>query len=248
MTKTERRNYQIAVLGSILIHGMIMLICVPEFLFHPGVTLKTYPVGMVELLPGSGLPGTKPPGEINHPVGQTFQPVAKTNGQPKKNDLVKQPLKDLPKTNPNSQAVSELNIKLPKSTALPLPTSAGNGPQTELAVGNIASQSPVPPYGLGNGEGKVFRLGALPLYPKNALNEGIEGEVILRILVLQDGGLERVDVLESSGDVRLDKASFQAINRWQFKPESRNYYIDLGFVFRIKAGVTVRFINAAARP
>lgn len=77
------------------------------------------------------------------------------------------------------------------------------------------------------------------------MNEGKEGEVTVRILVLASGSLDKVMLLQSSGDSRLDKVTVNSITQgWRFKPVTKDYYIDLIFVFNLQSGVTVKFVKS----
>lgn len=58
-----------------------------------------------------------------------------------------------------------------------------------------------------------------PTYPRDALREGIQGTVLLRVLVDVDGRPLQVDVQHSSGDRRLDVAARnQVLQHWRFRP------------------------------
>jgi protein TonB len=104
------------------------------------------------------------------------------------------------------------------------------------------------PIGFGTGA-KMTVLGPPPAYPKNALNEGKEGRVKIRILVRANGSLEKVQLLDSAGDQRLDNIVLNQVGRrWKFTPTSVDYLIDLTFVFNAKkAQVGIIFENAESR-
>ena len=58
-----------------------------------------------------------------------------------------------------------------------------------------------------------------PAYPRDALRDGVQGTVMLQVLVDVDGRPLRVDVQHSSGDRRLDLAARrQVLERWSFRP------------------------------
>jgi periplasmic protein TonB len=58
-----------------------------------------------------------------------------------------------------------------------------------------------------------------PSYPRDALREGVEGTVMLQVLVDVDGRPLQVDVQRSSGDRRLDAAARrQVLQHWRFRP------------------------------
>ena len=102
---------------------------------------------------------------------------------------------------------------------------------------------------MGTGEGMVAESGAPPSYPKNAMNEGVEGEVKIQILVRSNGSLEDVLLSHKSGDSRLDRMVVNTFRQnWHFKPSLQNYYIDLSVSFKLKSGIIIKFINSETRP
>ncbi len=56
-----------------------------------------------------------------------------------------------------------------------------------------------------------------PLYTKNAFDRGIEGRVILKVIIRKDGSIGPVRVDQSLDD-ELDEAAAEAIRKWQFDP------------------------------
>ena len=77
-----------------------------------------------------------------------------------------------------------------------------------------------------------------PRYPRKALRLGWEGTVRLRISVDADGLVTGIVVIESSGRELLDRAAFEAFERWVFaprkagEPEVRTF--EKPFTFRMK--------------
>ncbi|MBL8257950.1 MAG: energy transducer TonB [Pseudoxanthomonas mexicana] len=62
-----------------------------------------------------------------------------------------------------------------------------------------------------------------PRYPINELRSGIQGTVILRVLVDLDGKPTEVTVESSSGNRNLDRAALQhVLKTWRFKPAMQN--------------------------
>lgn len=58
-----------------------------------------------------------------------------------------------------------------------------------------------------------------PPYPPSARQEGVEGTVTLRVLLDADAAVQRVEVIQSSGDRRLDDAARQEVaTHWRFAP------------------------------
>jgi TonB family protein len=249
MIKNERRDYQIAILGSLIFHLLIFLLYFPNGLLRQEMNLKTYPVGMVNLSKGPG--ALEPETQIQTQViaKNPPQPVVKPQDQP----IRQEPLKDpqTPKTNlPDSISTADgPATDAPHSTGkpiTPIPGETSGGTTAQAGEGSGPGDSSQP-RDLGDGNGKVFQMGSLPPYPKNALNEGVQGEVGLRVLVFGNGQIEKIELRNSSGDSRLDNAAQRAVKNWRFQPESDAYYIDIVFAFDLKNGVSIRFIKAETR-
>ena len=64
---------------------------------------------------------------------------------------------------------------------------------------------------------------AKPLYPKDALDQRLEGTVTISVLVAADGSISSVTVADSSGHPKLDQAARAAVERsWTFTPGLKN--------------------------
>ncbi|HET6434394.1 MAG TPA: energy transducer TonB [Xanthomonadaceae bacterium] len=62
-----------------------------------------------------------------------------------------------------------------------------------------------------------------PAYPREALREGLQGSVLLKVLVDVDGRPLDVQVARSSGHRALDRAAReQVLRRWTFRPAMRD--------------------------
>ena len=58
-----------------------------------------------------------------------------------------------------------------------------------------------------------------PQWPRQALEEGIEGFVRLEVLIGTDGGTKDVKVLESKPGSLFVRNAIRAVQRWKFKPK-----------------------------
>lgn len=58
-------------------------------------------------------------------------------------------------------------------------------------------------------------------YPPIALRSRIEGTVILRVLVGEDGAVKEIEIDKTSGSRDLDRAAREAVMKWKFKPGMR---------------------------
>jgi protein TonB len=79
----------------------------------------------------------------------------------------------------------------------------------------------------------------LPTYPPRAFFNQIEGEVLLRVLVLATGQASEVQILSSSGDASLDDSALSTVTQWQFNPAQRNgeaieQWIEVPIIFSIR--------------
>ncbi len=55
-------------------------------------------------------------------------------------------------------------------------------------------------------------------FPERALQDNISGYVVFGMFIDQDGGLQKVDILESSPKGVFDKSALSNIKKWKFKP------------------------------
>ena len=60
-----------------------------------------------------------------------------------------------------------------------------------------------------------------PLYPKIARDRGIEGKILLEVVVKEDGGALNVKLMSSSGSSLLDESAIEAVKNWQFIPAKK---------------------------
>lgn len=67
-----------------------------------------------------------------------------------------------------------------------------------------------------------YKINPNPDYPMIARRNGYEGEVLLRVWVLENGKVGDVELERSSGYKVLDKSALQAVRDWVFIPCKRN--------------------------
>ena len=61
-----------------------------------------------------------------------------------------------------------------------------------------------------------------PRYPRRARKKGLEGTVVLKVLVDENGKVKDLQLLRSSGHVLLDKAAEASVKKWLFAPGAIN--------------------------
>jgi TonB family protein len=213
MIVSERRNYQVAVLFSIIFHLSLILIVFPMQLLSIPDGVEEVAVGFYEFIPSEPQVITTAL-EPEVPIESEKPPLSKPTPRPK------------PVTPTNLQSKSGESNQNPK----------------------LIESPPKGPVSLGDGVGMVLGFGRKPSYPKNAENEGVEGEVLVRVLITKDGEIESIELIEQSGDSRLDNAAFNSLKReWTFKPNTEDYYVDILFTF-INYETDYKLIKSATRP
>jgi protein TonB len=96
-----------------------------------------------------------------------------------------------------------------------LPAAAADAPRlapgaVELGVLEMrATVRPVPP---------AYQHTPVPRYPADARQRGLEGVVVLSVLVRSDGRVEEARVAASSGAAVLDEVALEAVRKWTFVP------------------------------
>ena len=60
-----------------------------------------------------------------------------------------------------------------------------------------------------------------PVYPALARERGLEGRVVVRLVIGADGVPSEVRVAQSSGFESLDAAAIEAVRQWRFEPARR---------------------------
>lgn len=275
MTRIERQNYRIAVVLSIFLHGLLFFIVFPAGVFDGNTTLDTYSAGLIDLAGSTEdvaaevqpLPEPVKPQAVSAPkVASSEKRPAPVPERPVRRD---EKTVEKPKPAENPKPVEESKTleksKTPEKPeqvervkpeppqpepASPKAAASENGGGGGIGPGENQGKPPV--KSLGDGSGMFSKRGLVrqPTYPKNALNEGKEGDVVLRVLVSANGTIEGVEIRQPSGDSRLDKSAQDYIRKeWHFNPNDQSYYVDVLFMFRIQAPmVDYRLLGSKTRP
>lgn len=89
-----------------------------------------------------------------------------------------------------------------------------------IPVAAMAMSVPVP-VGTTEETPPDFSMNSPPRYPAEAVRNGWEGEVLLRIAVAPDGHVSQVSVEKSSGYEVLDQAALKAVRLWKGVPATQ---------------------------
>jgi len=196
MSDAFRRRFAAAF--SLVVHGLIILLIGlwSERTYQPALRLipveltLTEQAGPTLVLGGAGTP------KASH----------KTPGAP-----AEKPATSVASLGANAKpAPAPPRILTAKSGTEPAgPT--GKGAQTE-GPGGPTEENVGPSYGASAAGGP------LPIYPKNALDQGLEGKVMVTVKVGPDGKAEEAAITQSSGTAMLDQAALRAAKSWAFQP------------------------------
>lgn len=143
---------------------------------------------------------TPPPIPVEVPITKP-QPVRNTTPVPI-NPPTQQPVLDQEVIVPDgSEYVPPNNIEPTPDIGPTQPTNPGPLPSTRLEYASAPA----------------------PIYPREAMLDGIEGTVLLKVLVDVDGKPLWVEIERSSGNRRLDDAARrQVLRKWMFRPAIRD--------------------------
>jgi len=87
----------------------------------------------------------------------------------------------------------------------------------ESSVQELATALPAKPITIKEAR-PAYRENPPPPYPGSARRRGVEGSVLLEVLVDSNGKVEQVKIFKSSGHRVLDRAALKAVGAWVFEP------------------------------
>ena len=94
--------------------------------------------------------------------------------------------------------------------------------ETVAAVAPAEPAPPPPPEPVKPAFGGIgYRNNPPPDYPAQAVRQGWQGTVLLRVKVLPTGSVDSIEVVKSSGKKVLDEAAIHTVERWVFAPSTR---------------------------
>ena len=178
------------------------LLLAPTRIPEPGHIEQSIPITFV-------LPATPPPPlfpvEVTHRPHVTPAPVEKTH-------TVTPPIA--------THAVTASN------DAPPIAASTNSTSDAKVAAGGGTTEGPIEPKtepAVLRGSQLAYASAPAPVYPRNALRDGIEGTVVLEVTVDENGKPIDVVIATSSGSRELDRAAREQVLRaWRFQPAMQN--------------------------
>lgn len=189
-----------------------------------------------------------PPAVQETPIEQTPPPAPDDIIEEK--EQVKEPT---PEPVPQPQSQQETVQPPSAPTAAPPSTATGTG-DGGIGEGSGDKEQAGKGDGGGNGDGIPAASDAIesptvppsvlssraPEYPRSAQSRGTEGTVVVRFLLAKDGGVDDMEIAESSGSAALDRAAMDAAEGFTFSPGLDGYgrpvrcYVYQSFIFQLR--------------
>ncbi|QBP76507.1 energy transducer TonB [Herbaspirillum huttiense] len=119
------------------------------------------------------------------------------------------------------------------SSAPSAPAAPASAPEAAAAPVTPAAPMIRPPVITS---GVQYLTAPQPVYPAAARRRGDEGEVLLRVLINAQGGVEQIALERSSGIASLDQAAREAVQRARFQP-----YVEQGRALPAYVVVPIKF-------
>lgn len=206
-------------------------------------------------LPGGVYVGTPPPGATVGPIagngagspaidgpglGEQRKPTAGRNTKDLRTlaSLERPKVGDIPRQEPATPATAESRLEDQVFGGKTYYQMAVNMPNLTSAGGSwiirFAELKPKPGAN-GNLAAPTVLVKVDPAYSGEALRQRVEGKVVLYAVIRADGTVAEVRVLQSLDD-KLDHNAAVALQRWKFRPASRN-----GIAEDVEAVVTIPF-------
>src|SRR5262245_32745133 len=126
----------------------------------------------------------------------------------------------------------------PEASAFTVPAPAAAPASGTIAgeKGQVAGAAVTPPA-----YGAAYLRNPPPAYPATARRNGVQGTVMLKVVVTREGLPARVDLEHSSGSMHLDHAALEAVRGWRCVPARRGSeavegVVTFPLVFRLENG------------
>ena len=199
------------------------------------------------------------PGTIDAQIIEFPEPVKRVTvpKQPPHRPMPRSTSPQLP--SPASQPVTQLPsptqpVERPIVETPALSAPVVSLPETNLPAGNKANSDSIQPVFETNTKtssqastgsvtppqfGAAYLNNPKPAYPVLAKRMGMEGTVMLKVLVSREGTALKVEVAHSSGYATLDKAAAEAVKNWRFVPARKgdfsvDEWVQVPVAFRLR--------------
>lgn len=229
------RSFGTSLAASALLHAVVFVVTLGAAR-EPVRPALVFPVTLVEQVGGGGgLAGPAAPPAAEAQVAETPRPA----------EVAKPPARRVAAQRPRPRAVRPV----PELEPAPVGEGASGGPGVSEATsaagtggGGFGDES----GGDGTGGARVaYGTNPLPPYPLMARRLGMEGVVLLEVLVEPNGRATEVRMLKSSGFSPLDESAATTVReRWRFIPARRG---DTPIASRVTVPIRFRLADEAGR-
>lgn len=125
--------------------------------------------------------------------------------------------------NESSPETSSVNPPVSPQVSQGLSSSVATGFENKISLPEALPAASVHSPQSSHYTPPVFLVRENPQYPTEALSEGRQGKVVVKVYISAQGKVESTQVIESSGSPSLDKAAEQAASSSQFTPAERDH-------------------------
>lgn len=181
---------------------------------------------LLALLPGFPSDRAAPPVELEVTLVQPEplpmrapEPEVVVKPPPRKPELQRRPAaKRAAPVQPERPPVLALPARAPQENTftVPLPSAPEAHAGEQAPQAQVAGIAVTPPA-----VGAAYLRNPPPPYPAAARRNGVQGTVMLKVVVTSEGLPARVEVGKSSGSFHLDNAALEAVKAWRFVPARR---------------------------
>jgi protein TonB len=225
----------IAVSASALVHAMalvaVLMLVRPGGEHRPVIVL---PVSLVSR-PGGGAGGEAGPAPAAPTPAESPRPAE----TPRVVESPPTPPAPIVRRKPVAKAKPALE-PAPPSAVVGSGDAGGDDTATAARGGGGGGTGSGPGFG-SSAASPAYGVNPQPPYPLAARRLGLEGTVVLRVVVAPDGAPASVVVLQSSGHPVLDSSALETVRtRWRFVPARRN-----GIPVEDSVQVPIRFRQTA---
>jgi protein TonB len=218
------------------------------------------PAVMVEFITPAAPPAAAPPAAAQRETAPAAPPAVTTPAPPPSSEPppAPRPVERTPReraptppARPPARPPAAATEPASPPVAPPPPAAAAEGPAApqprtadapKLALAAPSPQTDAPGDPLATIAARAdpaYLNNPRPTYPRLSRRRGEEGQVILRVHVLQNGRTDIVEIAESSSHPRLDEAAREAVLGWRFVPARRgespvDSWLRVPIVFRLE--------------
>lgn len=207
------KSSPVATAGTLFLHGALLLA-----LWQTATSRITAAPAMPQATQVELLSLNMPPA----PAAPTPAPAPATPQKPAASRLQTATKPPRPETSPRSQTA-------PNTADSPAPAESSSNTRTSTPVASAAPAASGNPRGTPDGSAHEappsftaeYLANPAPAYPPLSQELGESGQVRLRVAVDASGAPSQIEIAESSGFTRLDRAALSAVKRWRFVPARR---------------------------